>query len=211
MNEENVEENYEESEILDDSTVETDPDPRDTQIANLNQALHREREQIRRLKSSAPSPQVQPNEDGSIDPNAFAQSVNQQTQQTVQSILQDDREWNKASKKYPDLEDEDIADAIKGMKTSALVNRGEIISYEEAAEKVLGKLKKNADKNVTDAKEQGRTEAQVSERIQERAVIDAPSGGKETTDKKAEVMKVLYNPDSTDDERSAAREQLLNF
>jgi len=78
---------------------------------------------------------------------------------------------------------------------------------------VLGKFKKTTEKEVQKAKEDGRSEAQASERIQERAVIDTPSGGKEDTEanQRAEVMKILYNPDSTDAERDAAREKLLSF
>jgi len=212
----NEDETFEETEILDDSSVETEPDKRDEQIANLNTALHREREQVKRLKETLnTAPQTpQPDEDGSIDPQAFAQSILAQNDQRVQSILKEERDWNKAIKKFPELdEDEDLADAIKGFKTAALLNRGEVITYEEAAAKVLGKFKKQSEEQVSKAKEQGRTEAQVSERIQERAVIDAPSGGKENAEanKRAELMKILYSPDSTDRDREAAREQLLSF
>jgi hypothetical protein len=217
MNNEEVQ--NEETEIPDDSSVETEdniePDKRDEQIANLNKAVAREREQNKRLKEqfSQPVP-AQQNEDGSIDPNAFAQSVNQQTINTVDNILKDERDWNKATKKHPVLdEDEDLADAIRGYKTSALINRGEVVTYEEAADKVLGKMQDKTKKEVLQAEDKGRTDAQVSEKIQERAVVDEPSGGKEDTEenKKAELMKVLYNPDSTDSEREAAREQLLDF
>jgi hypothetical protein len=218
MNNEEVQ--NEDTEILDDSSVETEdsnvePDKRDEQIANLNKAVAREREQNKRLKEqfSQPAP-AQQNEDGSIDPNAFAQSVNQQTINTVDNILKDERDWNKATKKHPVLdEDDDLADAIRGYKTSALVNRGEVVTYEEAADKVLGKIKTKTEKEVLQAEDKGRTDAQVSEKIQERAVIGEPSGGKENADenKKAEIMKVLYSPDSTDSEREAAREQLLDF
>lgn len=217
MNNEEV--NNEDTEILDDSSVESvdniEPDKRDEQIANLNKAVAREREQNKRLKEQFSQPvSPQQNEDGSIDPNAFAQSVNQQTINTVDNILKDERDWNKATKKHPVLDDDDdLADAIKGYKTSALINRGEVVTYEEAADRVLGKMTKKTAKEVEQAKEQGRTDAQVSERIQERAVITEPSGGKENAEanKKADLMKVLYNPDSTDSDREAAREGLLNF
>jgi deoxyribodipyrimidine photolyase len=210
----NEEENYEETEILDDSSIENVdnivPDKRDEQIANLNTALHREREQNKRLKESiAPRP-VQAEEDGSIDPNVFAQNILGQTQ----NIIQDERNWNKALRKYPELdEDKDLERAVKGYRNSALVEDGEIITYEEAAERVIGKFKKQSEKNIQKAEEKGRTEAQTSERIQERAVLDSPSGGKENAEdiKKEEIRKVLFSPDSTDREREAAREQLLNF
>jgi len=210
----NEEENYEETEILDDSSIENVdnivPDKRDEQIANLNTALHREREQNKRLKESiAPRP-VQAEEDGSIDPNVFAQNILSQTQ----NIIQDERNWNKALRKYPELdEDRDLERAVKGYRNSALVEDGEIITYEEAAERVIGKFKKQSEKNIQKAEEKGRTEAQTSERIQERAVLDSPSGGKENAEdiKKEEIRKVLFSPDSTDREREAAREQLLNF
>jgi len=210
----NEEENYEETEILDDSSIENVdnivPDKRDEQIANLNTALHREREQNKWFKESiAPRP-VQAEEDGSIDPNVFAQNILSQTQ----NIIQDERNWNKALRKYPELdEDRDLERAVKGYRNSALVEDGEIITYEEAAERVIGKFKKQSEKNIQKAEEKGRTEAQTSERIQERAVLDSPSGGKENAEdiKKEEIRKVLFSPDSTDREREAAREQLLNF
>lgn len=208
MNEDEIQED---SEILDDSSIETPaPDKRDEQIAGLNKALSQEREQSKRLKEAlAAKPQVQPDDDGSIDPNAFAQNILGQTQ----NIIQDERNWNKALRKYPELdEDRDLERAVKGYRNSALVEDGEILTYEEAAERVLGKFKKQTEQNIQKAEEKGRSEAQMSERIQQRAVIDAPSGGKETSEdiRKAEARKILYSPDSTDAQREAARIELLS-
>jgi len=208
--------NYEDTEILDDSSIENAddtivaPDPKDEQIANLNKALSREREQLRRLKQAPAVSPVQTDDDGSIDPNAFAQNILGQTQ----NIINDERDWNRAVKKYPELdEDEDLEDSIRGYRNTALVKRGEILTYAEAADRVLGKFKKQSEQNIQKAEDKGRTEAQVSERIQERAVIDNPSGGRENSDdiKKTELKKVLFSPDANDREREAAREQLLNF
>jgi len=209
------------TETLDDTSIETEdlnvePDQKDMQIANLNKALRQEREQNKRLKQSfTPAPKVpEPNEEGLIDPLELTQSIEQRTSQNVQQILADDREWNKTLRKYPEIEDDtDLEDAIKGYKAAALINRGEIITYQEAADKLLGKFKKTTDKAVNEAKEQGRAEAQVSERIQERAGITEPSGGKEDTvaNTKEQLRKILFNPGSTDRERDAARIKLIEI
>lgn len=192
------------------------PDPRDEQIANLNKALHQEREQNKRLKESyfPQSKEVKPDSEGYIDPNELANTIQSNTTQGVNQILREEREWNKCLKKHPEVEDDPVLErAIRGIKATALVNDGEIITYEEAADKLLGKLKKNTDKAVQEAEAKGRTDAQTSEKIQERAVITEPSGGKEDTvaARKESLRGILFDPDSSDKERDAARIELLGM
>jgi hypothetical protein len=98
-------------------------------VASLNSQTH------------TPEPVAQ-DDNGFIDPEAYKRQIKDELRQEQQFIEADRKDWDTAIKAYPDLEDEDLADAVRGFHQRAIL-KGKLISYKEAADKVLGKDRKS--------------------------------------------------------------------
>lgn len=208
----------EETETQDDAeeSVETEEPVSREQYENLKKALHEERQKGKARQEQpqqAPIPQVDANdlsdvtnEDGTIDPIKYAQKIERNTVQKFRAMSAEERDWEKAIKEYPELEtNPDIADAVRGLRDRVLVNRGEWLTYADAA----GKILKRVEDATAAGKEAGRKEAQVSETIQKRAGIARPSNrSEETQDSKMSEIKQRMVKGSSKD-REAARLEYL--
>ncbi len=165
---------------------------------SVQTALGKEREEKKRMReyyaqrSQPTDTNVEPDEEGNIDPNQIISAAEQRVTRRFEAQLADRDEWAQAVKKFPELDDDpDMEAAIKGYKTTILLS-GDFVTYGQAAERVLGKLKKA----TTAARDEGRREAQVSETVQERAAVTQPTN---QTDKSKgdldELRKLMRHPD----------------
>jgi hypothetical protein len=91
----------------------------------------------------------------------------------VVGIQDEQRGLDQASRKFPEIyESPTLSAAAIGLRNEAM-RSGRFISYEDAAQQI----KEEMDANTQKAREAGRNEAQVSETVQKRAGLDAPTGG----------------------------------
>lgn len=138
--------------------------------------------------------QQQPNyqtEDGEIDPVAYKEAIKAEIRRETEMLRSQEKAWAKAESKYPELADPDIRDAVEGKMNKALLG-GELLSPEEAASRVLGKIQKK----TSEAREQGRKEAQVSERIVNRAQMAEPSNPTaKGPSRQEELQRLMQHPD----------------
>lgn len=150
---------------------------------NLQKALDAERKEKKKYQeyvASLQQPSQQPlqaSDDGYIDPEQLLSLAEQRAYERMQNVAAQEKQYQKALKAHPDLEDDPVAmRAIKGIQREALLE-GELLSFDQAADAFYGTV----DKRTGKARDEAREEATVSERIQARAGIDAPgkSSGKD--------------------------------
>lgn len=161
-------------------------------------------------KPQTTTPSLTADEEGYVDPNQILAAAEERAYQRMQQHMSESKEWEKAVSKYPELEqDDDLATAVTGYRNTALAQRGELLTFSEAAERLLGRFKKAETKAV----EEGKRQAQVSERVQKRAVVDTPST--ETVDPKekeiSELRTALRSPDVSNRDRDKIRIRLLEL
>lgn len=112
-------------------------------------------------------PQIQPDEDGYIDPNKFYQTVMQDVNRTLEFQRQEERNWQKVEKQYPEItQDKELRDLVHAARLND-VTRGGKGDLEAAAKTVFGKLQAY--------KSQGKAQAQISETVQKSATLQTQS------------------------------------
>lgn len=185
-----VEETEDTSEVADDEDIQEDSNEPSaevkdykTEYESVQKALQKEREKNRKTLEynqlqAARQAQLQPNDDGQVDAQQFMQTVERRMQAAMQQQQFDTKEWNQATKAYPELaEDSDIEDVVRSYRMNFMAKHGEYLSYKDAADKVLSKFKKE----TAQAKQDGYRAAKVSETTQKRANLDKPSAEKDNS------------------------------
>lgn len=108
-------------------------------------------------------PQIQPDEDGYIDPNKFYNTVMQDVERKLEFQRQEQRNWQKIEKQYPEIvEDKELRDLVHAARLND-VTRGGKGDLDAAAKTVFGKLQAY--------KSQGKAQAQISETVQKSATL----------------------------------------
>jgi hypothetical protein len=136
----------------------------------------REAQELKAMVNSLLSTQNQPQEEGSdyVD----AATLENRILNRVIGIQGEQRELDAATRKYPEIfESPTLSAAAEGYR-DRMMRSGHFVTYEEAAKQILDEVDAKASK----AREAGRNEAQVSETVQKRAGLDAPSGTSEKVD-----------------------------
>jgi hypothetical protein len=169
----------------------------------VNEKAKRYEEYLRSIQNQN-TPNPTPDESGNVDINQWAAAIKQQTKAEIQAQMAEEREWDRATREYPQLEtDPSIARAIRGMRNQALIE-GELISYRDAAQSLLGKAQKQA----ATAREEGRKEARESVTVQQRAGIAPPSSKEDRGSEKDEIVKRMNSGNHRIAEK--AREEYLS-
>jgi hypothetical protein len=108
-------------------------------------------------------PNIQPDEDGYIDPNKFYQAVMQDVEQKLSFQQHEQKAWSKVEQQYPEIkEDPDLRELVHSARLND-VTRGGKGDLNAAADKVFGKLKTYQSR--------GKAQAQVSEKVQKSATL----------------------------------------
>ena len=108
-------------------------------------------------------PQIQPDEEGYIDPNKFYQTVMQDVERKLEFQRTEERNWQKVEKQYPEIvEDKELRDLVHAARLND-VTRGGKGDLEAAAKQVFNKLQAY--------KSQGKAQAQISETVQKSATL----------------------------------------
>ena len=112
---------------------------------------------------SPTQPQLQPDEEGYIDPNKFYQTVMQDVERKLEFQRAEERNWQKIEKQYPEIvEDKELRDLVHAARLND-VTRGGKGDLDAAAKQVFGKLQAY--------KSQGKAQAQISETVQKSATL----------------------------------------
>ena len=126
-----------------------------------------------------------------VDPQQIVNLATQQAVAQMEKRQQDTEAWNKAVSKHPEMaEDRDFALAVKGLRTSMLLEEGEVITYTQAADRLMKKVKGQKEA----AKLEGIKEAQVSETIQQRQTLPTPTHNT-GDDERTELQQLMRSAD----------------
>lgn len=116
------------------------------------------------------NPGIQPDENGYIDPNEFYGKVMQNVEAKMRFRDQESRDWQKIEKKYPDVaKDPELRKMIVNQRIADVVQGGNG-RLSNIADNLMGRIQK--------AQSEGKTEAQVSERVQKSASLASPTSNK---------------------------------
>ncbi len=126
------------------------------------------------------APQVQPDEDGMIDPEAYRQSILAEVKQTIAFEKSEEKAWASVENKYPEIKsDRELRDLVEAQRL-ADVARGGAGNLSKIAEKVVGKMKSY--------QQQGKAQAQVSETVQQSAGLQTATANKVDSSKDSDLI-----------------------
>lgn len=135
------------------------------------------------------SPQIEPDEDGYIDPNKFYQAVMSDVESRMQFQEQEKRSWAQVEEKYPEIkQDPDLRDLVHSARLND-VTRGGAGDLTAAAEKVFGKLQSYQSK--------GKAQAQVSEKVQQSATLQTQTANTANQNSDANLIDRMSRGDET--------------
>lgn len=151
--------------------------------------------------TAAYAPFVQPQpyqfnqQDGYVDPAEVAAQVEQRVLQQVAFQRQEAKQWESIEKKYPQVkEDKDLRELILNQRIAEAV-QGKAGNLNKIADKVMSRF--------STAKSEGRTEANVSKKVQKAASLETSSAN--TGEQRgSDVMERISRGDQ------AATSELLN-
>lgn len=210
-----------------DATQQTDaPEPQDApqeQPQVEEQAPSQEEAQVEQVETPAPEPEepdtqpeydpsdvdtaqylrqmqqqqtVQPDDDGYIDPNAYRQSILQEVEQKLQFQEQERRAWEAIESKYPEVKnDKELRDLIDAQRF-ADVAKGGAGNLSKIAQNVVGKMKSY--------QQQGKVQAQVSEKVQKSAGLQTATANNVDTNKDSDLIERMSRGDQS------AQEELIS-
>lgn len=140
--------------------------------------------------------QVQPDDDGYIDPNAFRQSVLQEVKQELAFEKAEAKAWGAIENKYPEIANDPELKELVNAQRIADVAQGGAGNLGKIADKVVGKMKSY--------QQQGKAQAQVSETVQKSAGLQSASANKVDNTKDSDLIERMSRGDET------AQEQLIS-
>jgi hypothetical protein len=144
-----------------------------------------------------PQPQIQPDEDGYIDPDKFYTSVMQSVEQKIAFQSQEQRAWQDLEQKHPEIkQDKDLRELVHAARLND-VTRGGNGNLDAAAQKVLGKLKSYQSK--------GKAQAQVSESVQKSATLQTQTATNTETNADSQLIDRMSRGDETASETLISR------
>lgn len=136
---------------------------------------------IRQYAPQQQAPQVTPDEDGYIDPNAYRQSILQEVEQRIAFKESEAKAWASVENKYPEIaSDRELRDLVEAQRL-ADVARGGAGNLSKIAEKVVGKMKSY--------QQQGKVQAQVSETVQQSAGLQSATANKVDNNKDSDLIE----------------------
>jgi hypothetical protein len=134
-------------------------------------------------------PQVTPDDDGYIDPNAFRQSVVAEVRAEMEFSKQEDKAWKAIEGKYPEIaSDPELKDLVNAQRI-ADVAQGGAGNLGKIADKVVGKMKSY--------QQQGKAQAQVSETVQKSAGLQKATANKVDSSKDSDLIERMSRGDET--------------
>lgn len=158
--------------------------------------------------------QLPADDNGNVDPNAFAQALaqreqqilaaaNQQMQDQFMQMRQEERLWQKAEKAYPEISQNKELRTLVQQTRYGIIATGKNASPLEAAKQIF--------KHTQAAQQQGRTQAKESVRIQQSAALETSSIQTNPNTTKADVMSRISSSNKRDAEeaRQALYEQWI--
>lgn len=140
--------------------------------------------------------QVQPDDDGYIDPNAFRQSVLQEVKQELAFEKAEAKAWGAIETKYPEIANDPELKELVNAQRIADVAQGGAGNLGKIADKVVGKLKSY--------QQQGKVQAQVSETVQKSAGLQTATSNKVESTKDSDLIERMSRGDGV------AQEQLIS-
>lgn len=139
---------------------------------------------------------VQPDDDGYIDPNAYRQSILQEVEQKLQFQEQERRAWEAIESKFPEVKnDKELRDLIDAQRF-ADVAKGGAGNLSKIAQSVVGKMKSY--------QQQGKVQAQVSEKVQKSAGLQTATSNNVDTNKDSDLIERMSRGDQS------AQEELIS-
>lgn len=140
--------------------------------------------------------QVQPDEDGYIDPQAYRQSILQEVKQTLAFEKQEAKAWEAIENKYSDIKDDrELRDLVEAQRL-ADVARGGTGNLSKIADQVMGK--------ITSYQQKGKVQAQVSETVQKSAGLQTATANKVDSSKDGDLIERMSRGDE------AAQHELIS-
>jgi len=116
---------------------------------------------------------VQPNDDGYIDPIQYKEQIKAEVREDIQFQERERRAWQKLEEKYPELrKDKEARQLILATRIFDVQNGGNG-SLAVAGRRVMGK--------ITGAKQEGRVDAQISIETQQSANLSRATAPRETS------------------------------
>lgn len=160
-------------EVAEEKTERPEPvQPTETQTAQPTQEVQQTQEPLQSENDYQPdisqflapsTTNIQPDEDGYIDPNKFYNSVMQDVERKLEFQRQEERAWRNVEKQYPEIvEDKELRDLVHAARLND-VTRGGKGDLNTAAKQVFNKLQAY--------KSQGKAQAQISETVQKSATL----------------------------------------
>jgi len=140
--------------------------------------------------------QVQADDDGYIDPNAFRQSVLQEVKQELAFEKAEAKAWGAIETKYPEIANDPELKELVNAQRIADVAQGGAGNLGKIADKVVGKLKSY--------QQQGKVQAQVSETVQKSAGLQTATSNKVESTKDSDLIERMSRGDGV------AQEQLIS-
>lgn len=185
MEEENTvtTEEVESSQSVGETTTDTTPpetQASDGKYENVKEALRQERETAKELKrrlaeyEQAKSKTLEVDDEGGYDPEQLVSIITDRATAQINVKQAEENDLKEAIQSYPELsDDEDLARAVRSYRRDYMADKAEYISYSDAAEKIVGKIRKAAQA----ARDAGKEEVIVSETVQKRAseIVGNPS------------------------------------
>ena len=143
-----------------------------------------------------PVQQVQPDEDGFINPEAYRQSILQEVEQRIAFKEQEAKAWTSIESKHPEIAaDRELRDLVEAQRL-ADVARGGAGNLSKIADQVMGK--------ITSYQQKGKAQAQVSETVQKSAGLQTATANKVDATKDSDLIERMSRGDE------AAQQELIS-
>ncbi len=191
-----VQEEVAEQEVVEETTTQEE-----TQVEAPVEQSTEEVEQVEEVDPLAYTNYIQPQPyqfnqtDGYVDPNEVAAQVEQRVLQQVQFQRQEAKMWEAIEKKHPQIaQDKELRELVLNQRIAEAV-QGKSGNLIKIADKVMSRF--------TDAKSEGRVEANVSKKVQKAASLETATNNTGES-KSDDVMERISRGDQS------ATDQLLN-
>lgn len=140
--------------------------------------------------------QVEPDEDGFINPEAYRQSILEEVRSELAFKEQEAKAWASIENRHPEIkEDRELRDLVEAQRL-ADVARGGTGNLSKIADKVMGKL--------TSYQQKGKVQAQVSETVQKSAGLQTATANKVDSSKDGDLIERMSRGDE------AAQHELIS-
>lgn len=140
--------------------------------------------------------QVEPDEDGFINPEAYRQSILEEVRSELAFKEQEAKAWASIENRHPEIkEDRELRDLVEAQRL-ADVARGGTGNLSKIADKVMTKL--------TSYQQKGKVQAQVSETVQKSAGLQTATANKVDSSKDGDLIERMSRGDE------AAQHELIS-